>query len=72
MLKIVIKKPMLVTMVSAEPTYSFGAVCAVSVENWGESPAIVTPHIIRITKNIKTGASNKRGENRQHNPEIIN
>lgn len=63
---------MLVTIVSAEPTYSFSAVCAVSVENWGESPAAVMPHIMRIGKNIKTGTSNNNGEKRQHNPETTN
>ncbi len=56
---------MLVTIVSAEPTYSLGAVCAVSVENWGESPAAVMPHIMRIGKNIKTWTSNNNGEKNQ-------
>ena len=39
-------KPMLLVSVSTLPTAWGGALRAVSVENWGESPATVMPHRI--------------------------
>lgn len=47
MLMMVIKKPIQLTIVRAEPTSSLGAVCATRVENWGESPTTTMPQKIR-------------------------
>ena len=52
----VMKNPMLVTMVSAEPISSRGAVWAVSAENCGESPTTTIPQKMRNPKNISDEA----------------
>ena len=51
MLTIVIAKPILLTMVSEAPLEAGGALWAISVENIGESAAIVIPHTKRKTNN---------------------
>ena len=52
MLMMVMKKPIQLTIVRADPTKSFGAVCATRVENWGESPTTTIPQKIRKARNI--------------------
>ena len=56
MLRMVIKNPIPVTIVRAEPINSGGAVCAVRAENWGESPTTTMPHNTRNPRNTPAGA----------------
>src|SRR5438034_9059953 len=69
MLKIVMAKPMQFAMVSAEPTYCRGALCALRAENWGESPTTTTPQNSRKARSSGVGAWNSSGESAQHAPE---
>lgn len=58
MLMMVIKKPALVTIVSAVPFCSVDAFCATSVENIGESA--ITIHPQKTRKEIKTIKENEK------------
>ena len=71
MLKIVIKKPMLVTIVNAVPINSLGAVLAVRAEYCGESPTTTIPQKIRNAINTGSGAKKNKGDNKQHNPDAL-
>jgi len=72
MLKMVIKNPTLVTIVSAEPTNCFGAYIATNAENCGESPATTTPQKRKKTRNNSSGAVKINGDSAQHIPEASN
>ena len=50
-LMMVMKKPMQLTIVRADPTSSLGAVYATRVENWGESPTTTIPQKIKKDRN---------------------
>jgi hypothetical protein len=56
MLMMVMKKPMQLTIVRADPTSSLGAVYATRVENWGESPTTTIPQKIKKDRNNSGGA----------------
>ncbi len=65
-------KPMQLVKVSTLPTACLGALLAVSVENWGESPAAVMPQTANHSKNQISGADNYQGARRQHIPLMLN
>ena len=54
-LNMVIEKPMLLTIVSAVPVFSFGADWATSVENCGESEITVVLQVNIKTRKRKKG-----------------
>lgn len=58
MLTTVMAKPILVTMVKADPLFSATAVCATMEENCGESATTANPQINKKRKN-KTGGNVK-------------
>jgi hypothetical protein len=58
--------------VSTLPTACLGALLAVSVENWGESPAAVMPQRANHSKNQISGADNNQGARRQQIPLMLN
>ena len=63
--------PILFTIVSEAPMEAGGALCAISVENIGESAVIVIPHIKRKTKsNGVVCVENANGESKQHIQEM--
>jgi hypothetical protein len=61
-------KPMQLLKVSTLPTTAGGAFCAVSVENWGESPETVAPHSSIQAMNSGSGATSISGAARQQAP----
>ena len=65
----VIANPMLVTIVKAVPLYSGMAVCAIKVENCGESAITQMPHRSIINVKAVTGHRKKLRDAKQHNPE---
>ena len=72
MLIIVIKNPILFTIVRADPTYSWGAEVATKAENCGESPATTIPQKIKNPRYISNGREKIRGERTQHIPDASN
>ena len=70
MLTIVMAKPMQLTMVSAVPFDSAGALCATMLENKGEAAMTTKPQKRRKTVNTPPELlKNNSGDIRQHNPE---
>jgi hypothetical protein len=67
-----IANPMQLVKVSTLPTACLGALLAVSVENWGESPAAVSPQIANHNKNQHSGADINQGAKRQQKPLMLN
>ena len=72
MLIIVMAKPIDVTMVKAVPLFCTGAVCAISVENWGESAMTELPHINKKDKKNNKLNEKIKGETKQQIPERSN
>lgn len=66
------EKPIEVTTVRAEPTYSGGAVFADKEENWAESPTTVKPQINMLAINNTNGKLKKEKDNKLHKQEINN
>lgn len=73
MLTMVMAKPMLLTMVSAEPFDCGGACFATNDENNGESAITNNPHNHRkISNAIVEGCCNSSGETKQQQQESNN
>ena len=70
MLAIVMAKPMQFTSVSPVPLSSFGTDEATRLENWGESAVTAIPQMHHTVKKRDIGIWNKKGDERQNNPEI--
>lgn len=64
-------KPMQFTIVSAVPLYCASEFCATNVENCGLSATTAAPQIKSDNKKINLGNSNKKGDKKHSNPEII-
>ena len=70
MLTVLLAKPILLVIVSAEPTSTGGAFCAFSAENWGESPDTVKPQSNKKVRKTGVGVRKNSGDNKQHKPEM--
>ena len=66
-----IRNPIELAIVSAEPTYSGGAFFAFRAENWGESPTTVIPQIKRKMINKVKSKPKNSGDNRQQAPDTV-
>ena len=70
MLRIVMAKPIEVTIVNAAPLFSLGTDCATNVENCGESATTVSPQVEKINIKIEDENENTEGPIRQQIPDI--
>jgi ligand-binding sensor domain-containing protein len=72
MLIMVMENPMQLTTVSEVPLDSSGALWATKVENKGESAMTANPQMNRkVINRMMEGENKKRGESKQHTPEIV-
>lgn len=70
MLKMVMLKPMVLTIVKDVPLLLGSAYCATNVENKGESATTLKPQKIKKAINNGNEAHIKnKGDNKQHNPD---
>ena len=72
MLIIVMRKPIHVAIVSAVPFSCGKAVCAIKLENIGESATTVNPQINKKIRNVNVERSNATGDIIQQIPEDVN
>ena len=72
MLKMVMEKPMQVTIVMAVPFEAGGAFCATILEKTGESAITTNPQNIRKAMNAGKGQLNASGDSTQQQPDNSN